>query len=393
MKTFKYKLYDNKRKFKYLNDLLIIACDIYNFSLACKQNAYKKDKTNILKNDLQKILKLEKYKHKTWINLGSQVIQQITERIDRGYNLFFLALKARTKNEKYKKISPPKFKKYSKYKSITFKQSGYKLNTNNSIRIGEKTFKFHKDREIQGNIKTLTVKKNKLGEFFIYITTDYVEPVKNIPQSGNKIGFDFGLSTFLTANTSKEDDIISPLFFKENIKIIRKLSRSLSKKKKGSNNWKRTILKLNRVHKKITNKRENYHWKLATYLIKKYDVIFVETLDIEVISKLFGKKIGDLGFSNFFKKLKYQAIKYNKKIVQIDKWYPSSKTCSNCLYYNSNLDKYTKDWTCPKCGMKHNRDRNAAKNIFRVGISTLAGDYIRPSFEKAIIDNRKTPIL
>ena len=394
MKTYEFKLYRNDKKFKYLDNLLYLACDIWNFALKYKQNLYNNDKNSISKYDLQKFLTKEKINHKEWGILGSQVVQEITDRIYKGYNLFFLNLKQRKSKKSSRIINPPKIKKDFKYKSITFKQAGYKLINNNTIRIGEKTFKFHDDgREILGKIKTLTVKKNRLGEYFIYITTDYVEPQKSISQSGNRIGFDFGLNVFLTANTTKDDDILSPLFFKQDIKKIKKLHRSLSRKIKGSNNRKRARLKLARAYDKISNNRKNYHWWLANYLVHKYDVIFLETLDIQGMSKKHGKKINDLGFSDFINILQYQADKYNKKIIFIDKWYPSSKTCSNCLDYNKDLDKYTKNWTCEKCHAEHDRDRNAANNIYRVGTSTLAIDYIRPSVRRALIRDCRTPRL
>ena len=142
-----------------------------------------------------------------------------------------------------------------------------------------------------------------------------------------------------------------------------------------SKNKERVRKILARLHKKITNKRKDFHWKTAKELIKKYDYIFLETLDVYQMKKVHGKMINDLGFSKFVTILKYCG---SNQISQIDKWYPSSKTCSGCGHYNKEFGRYDKWWKCPKCQIKLSRDLNAAKNIYRVGTSTLETKIIRP---------------
>lgn len=362
MKTYKFKLYRSKRN-KYLDKLLSTACDIYNFSLSYKKNLYTNDKININKNDLQKVLTQLKDTdgYQYWNDLGSQVIQDITDRIYKGYNLFFLNLK----NKGSRKVSPPKFKKKRKYKSITFKQAGYKLLPGNSIKIGKKIFKYHKSREVLGGIKTLTIKKNPLGEYFIYITTDYKETIQFSTLSGNMIGFDFGLKNFLTGSDGYV--IESPLFFNKEKNRISKLSKKVSKKKKGSNNRKRALLNLARAHEDIKNKREDFHWKLSNELVFLYDYIFLENLNLHEMKVRFGKKISDLGFGDFVKKLEYLCLKYSKNLVKINRWYPSSKRCNNCGYINEELKLKDRNWQCKECKAFHDRDINAAKNILEEG--------------------------
>jgi putative transposase len=393
MKTYKFKLYNSKR-IKYLDNLLNTACDIYNFALTYKKQLYDNSKISISKYDLQKILSSLRGTdgYENWNNLGSQVIQQITDRIYNGYNLFFRNLKSKQN----KRTKPPKFKKYFKYKSITFKQAGYKILSNNTIRIGDKLFKYHNSRNIQGEIKTLTVKRNRIGEYFIYVTTDHTDLIKLTTLSGNMIGFDFGLKQFLTG--SDGNNITAPLFFKKDKRKIAKLSRNLSSKNKKSNNRKRARIQLARAHEDIKNRRDDFHWQLATDLFNKYDIIFIEDLNLYEMSRRFGKKIADLGFADFVKILEYVAKKYNKQVIKIDRWFPSSKICSNCGNINKELQLRERMWICDKCGTTHNRDYNASINILKegcrtVGTSTVKISTINPDLSLVCRDDLRIPRL
>jgi len=378
MKTYKQKLYNSKKN-RYLDKLLNIACEIYNFALHYKKEQYILYKISVNKYDLQKLLSnmRNSEEYPLWKLVGSQVIQQITDRIYNAYDLAFTAMKAKKKSVKF-----PNFKKTFKYRSITFKQAGYKLLRGNKIIIGEKTFKFFQTREIEGKIKTLTVKRNSIGEYFIFITTDHVDINRNIFRTGKSVGFDFGLKQFLTC--SDANDIDSPLFFKQDKKKIAKLSKQVSSKKKGSNNRVKARLNLARAYEDISNRRENFHWQLANYLVNEYDIIYLETLDLNSMRSRFGSKISDLGFYNFLKILEYQFDKSNKIIKKIDKWYPSSKICCCCGYINNNLKLRDREWVCPECHVKHDRDFNASVNIYVegsriVGTSTIKVISVNPS--------------
>ena len=133
---------------------------------------------------------------------------------------------------------------------------------------------------------------------------------------------------------------------------------------------------LARKHRKIERQRNDFHWKLAHLLTDEYDEIRLETLNLQGMKALWGRKISDLGFADFVAKLKYIASKKGVKIVFIDKWYPSSKTCSACGAVNETLNLRDRTWQCSGCGATHDRDRNAAINIYRVGASTLDGEDV-----------------
>ena len=370
-RTYKYKLYKTKR-LKHLNEIIDISALIYNHCIALHKRYYKMYhkylNANKLKKHLTKLKRTKRYQF--WSNVPSQAIQDIAERIDRSYKLFF-------RNVKHKvKTSPPKFRKVKSYKSYTLKQAGYKI-VDNTIYLSGHKYKFWLSRPIEGEIKTVTVKRDSIGDFYICLSVKQDKDKANVT-SGKIVGIDFGLKTFLTLSDNTE--IESPRFFENNIKDLKKLQRKLSKKVKGSNNYKMAKRRLAKLHIKISNRRRDYFHKLANKLADKYDYIAIEDLNMKAMQKLWGRKISDYAFSEFISILSYKA-----NVVKINKFFPSSKTCSKCGHVLDTLDTKTREWTCPVCGTKHNRDLNASINICRVGISTLSIDGVKPQIAEVTI--------
>ena len=316
-------------------------------------------------NHIAKIKKRAKF---TWIaELPSQAVQDVARRIDKAYKLFFRNLKHSVKT------APPSFKPRRKYKSFTLSQAGYSFN-GNQIRIGEKHYGFHKSREMQGRIKTITVKRDDCGDFWIIVVTDYEKPMRGFT-TGKSAGFDFGMKVFLTS--SDGDDIEAPLFLKRNHDKRKSLCRSLSSKKRGSHNRSRAKTMLAKFYRTIEFRRNDFQWKLADRLVSKYDVLCFEDLNMKGISRLFGKKCGEYGFAEFLHKVEAKCAEYGKEMVKIDRFYPSSKTCHKCGWIKSDLKLQERTWQCGGCGCMHDRDRNAAMNILRVGASTHGGEDVR----------------
>ena len=315
---------------------------------------------------MKHIAKLRK-RVKYWQKVGSQAVQDIIQRIEKAYKLFF--------KQHQKGTRPPGFKKRRKYKSFTLKQASYKFISENKIKISNQVFKFSLSRKMEGKIKTLTVKRNNLGELFLLVVTDHRQ--ETIPiMTGKNAGWDFGLKTFLTGSDGAI--IKSPLFFNQLRNKLKAANRSLSRKKKGSNNWYRAKDHLNRVYEEISHKRQDWFWKVSHELTDKYDVLIFEDLNLDGLKRLWGRKVSDLSFATFLEIL--QTVTKNKeKIVHfVDRWYPSSKTCSCCGYINKELNLKDRLWNCPSC--KTNsilRDTNAAINIYREGASSLGLDTVR----------------
>ena len=361
MRTYRFKLYKSKRNRK-LHKQINTAGLIYNHCIALHKRYYKLFGKSLnlyqLQKHLTKLKKISKFAYMK--ELGSQAVQEIARRIDRAYRLFFRNLKHKIRT------APPSFKRVSKYKSFTLSQSGYKYTgKDNSIIIRKQKYRFFKSREIRGKVKQLTVKRDTLCDIYVYFICENEEN-EVLSRTGKNVGFDFGLKTFLTASEGK--DIKAPLFFRQNANAIKMANRNLSRKAKGSNNRKKAKIALARLHKKVANQRNNFHWQTANKLVGEYALICIEDLNLKAMQKRFGRKISDLGFADFVSKLKYKAHRAGASVVEVDRFFPSSQLCSDCGYRNTETKNLTiRKWTCPKCGNIHNRDRNASINIEREG--------------------------
>ena len=372
MKTFKYKLYSNHGNHEFHRQIEAYA-EIYNHCIALHKRYYrlfgKSLSANRLKVHITKLKRTKRFAH--WNLLASQAIQDVVERIERGYRLIF-------RNRKHNiKTGPPSFKARRKYKSFTLKQAGWQLLEGGRMRIGKCTYRYFNHRKVYGHPKACTIKRDSIGDIYIFIVTDAKDKNLNATTTGKTAGFDFGLKTYLTA--SDGNVIESPQFFKLRINPIKSASKQLSGCKKGSSNRHRARLNLARKHPKIANQRRDFHWKLAHHLTDQYDQLFFERLNLMGMKSLWGRKVSDLGFAEFLQKLEYIAEKKGKDLLLIDPCFPSSKTCSECSVVIQSLELGDRQWHCPSCHMRHNRDRNPAINIVRVGTSTLSGEVVSPA--------------
>lgn len=200
------------------------------------------------------------------------------------------------------------------------------------------------------------------------VVVDSVEEPETKVETSRIAGFDFGLKTFLACSDGTK--IESPQFLKQSLNAIKKANRQHSKKRKGSANRERARLNLVRKHEDVVNRRSDWFWKLARELTDKFDVLCFETLNLKGMQRLWGRKISDLAFGDFLQILEWVAKKKGKEVVFIDRWYPSSKTCSHCGHVLKELDLSVRQWRCPSCLHVNDRDENAAKNICAVGAST-----------------------
>ena len=363
MKTYRFKLYKSERNEK-LNKQINAAGLIYNHCIALHKRYYKIFGKYLNKNQLQKhLVKLKKIPKFSYIKeIGSQAVQDITDRIDKAFQLFFSNLKRKVR------CSPPNFKKVVRYKSFTLKQkSGWKLDENTyTLKVNGQNYRYFRSRRISGKVKTVTIKRDSLGEIYVCIVTDAKDFVVET-RTGKSVGFDFGLKKFLTA--SDEKDIISPLFFAQNSAAIKNACKNLSHKQKSSNNRRKAVLNLARLYRKTFSQRNDFHFKLARQLCLEYETICIEDLNVKGMQKLYGRKIGDLAFSEFVNILKYTASKFSVNVIEVGRYFASSQICHYCGYKNPEVkDLNVREWVCPKCGTKHDRDRNAAINILIYGL-------------------------
>ncbi len=375
-KSFQFKLFNNQKKYKRLNEELYVFCTIYNHSLALIKRHYKLFGKNPSKYNLQKHLKrlMDRGLKPKWRSLGySQAIQDVTDRIYKSYQAFFAWCKKHSGGKK----SPPKFKAFRKYRSFTLKQSSWNLDQERGVvTIGKNRYRYNNSRNIEGEVKTVTIKRDNVGHWYVILSCDLGEaykPEKVVPMTGKSAGFDFGLSCFLTS--SENERIKSPEFLKRSLEQLKSKNKQLSTKIKGSKNRSKARKALARLHKRICNQRQDFHFKLANDLIHKYDRLFFEDLNLDAMKRLWGRKVSDLGLYQLLQRIEFKTEEHGKIIRKVDRFYPSSKTCGKCGRIKEALALKDRYFEC-ECGHYLDRDLNAAINILAVGASTAGLDGV-----------------
>ena len=270
----------------------------------------------------------------------------------------------------------PKFKRKGRYRSAKF-QSGYKLEegrvrisfwqwnpkTQKFNKFDKRWFSFHPHRDWKGNVRYLQILRDSVGTYWLYVVTDDTSK-EVLPATGESVGADFGMKdAFLTLSNGEK--IQSPQFLKQSLKELRKLNKALSRKVKGSSNWWRAVHQLVRLYRKVTDQRKDWQWKLASDLCGRFDLIATETLNLDGMKRLWGRKVSDLAFGQFVEILAFKCFKHNREFHQVGQWTATTKPCSDCGHHNKHLTLSDRQWTCPDCGSHHDRDVNAAINILR----------------------------
>ncbi|MGY4687793.1 RNA-guided endonuclease TnpB family protein [Petrotoga sp. DB-2] len=370
LKTYKFRLYPTNEQIHKLNEHFGHTRFVYNLFLEFSSNAYKNIKTltnyYIWAKVLTVLKKTEKYQ---WLNdVNSQSLQQSIKDLETGFKRFFK-----------KQAKHPKFKKKSSRQSFRVPQHIQLYENENNDKYGilfvpkfKEGIKVRVHRKIDPNakIKNCTFIKTPTGKYFVSITFAVEESIidRDIDYN-NSIGIDIGLKDF--AVLSDGTKYRSPkALMKYEKKLIRK-QRSLSRKKKVSANRNIARLEVARIHEKIKNTREDFLHKLTKEISENQaDVFVVETLNIRGMLKNhhLAKSISDSGWYQFKTFLKYKAERLGKKVIEIGMFEPSSKVCSVCGYKNEGLKLSDREWVCPECGTKHDRDVNAAVNIRQFGL-------------------------
>ena len=360
------RIYPNKGQQNFINKMIGAVRVVYNTLLFKKQEYYKKyNKTlKIDYNDL--------YIDFPWLKgLDTNCLQNSSRNLNTAYNNWFNSLqhkcklkynfpkyKKKTKSGSYKNVCP------CKVVSLMFKSGKIKL-----PKIGYVKYAYDIDILNIKKIRNVTIKKTKTNKYFVSLCCDYEIP--NYEHTGNAIGLDLGIKDLIITSDGKRID--NKKFLKQTEKKIKHLQRLYSKKKKGSKNQEKARLKLAIAHEKLSNKRKDYLHKLTTSLVKENSIICIEDLNVKSMMKNhnLAKSIADCSFSTIRSMLEYKCNWYSRKLVIIDRWNPSSKTCNNCGYIKEDLSLKDREWDCPNCHLHHDRDINAAKNILNEGMRIL----------------------
>ena len=385
--TYKFKLEPTNEQTTLLNKHFGSVRWSYNYFLNQRKQDYLNNKKSITYNQQSKFLTELKTNDETeWLKeVNSQSLQYSLKCLDQAYQNFF-----------NKRTQFPKFKSKRNKNSFTCPQ--FVKNDDNLLFIPkfQDGIEMIMERKIKGTIKKATITKTPTGKYFVSILTEM--EYTPVGKTGLSVGIDLGIKDFLVLSNGTK--IKNHRFLKHYERSLKLNQQSLSRKTSKSVRYEKQRIKVARIYEKITNSRMDLIHKTTNSLIKQFDTIYLEDLNIKGMMKnhKLSKAISDVCWSKFIDTLEYKSGWNDKSVVHIDRFFPSSKTCSKCGWINNNLTLKDREWTCPKCGEKHDRDFNAATNIlnegYRINISVGTTDYergdqIRPEKSGAICETLK----
>ena len=358
-KGIKFRAYPNKEQQNLINQTLGCCRLIYNKGLAMRNVAYENgskvgySQTSAMLTELKKTSDFAFLKE-----VDSIALQQSLRDLDRGFVNFF-----------QKRASHPTFK--SKHNNH---QSYRTVNQGDNIRIVDKYIKLPKLGYVKmkqsmevGKINNATIERTPSGKYFVVLNVDFEPELQD--NKGGSIGIDVGIKDFYS--DSNGNVVPNPKYLEKSMRKLIREQRKLSRKQKGSNNRNKQRIKVALVHEKITNQRNDFLQKQSTMLVRENQTICIEDLNVKgmIRNHKLAKSIASVSWSRFFTMLEYKATWYGNDLIKVPTMYPSSQTCSCCGHRNPLVKNLAiRNWECPECHAKHNRDINASINILNKGI-------------------------
>ena len=372
LRAIKIRLYPNKEQEQAFNKLLGCYRFVYNQMLALKQKEYNENKKSLSLTDLSKyfhgtLLKDEQY---DWLKeQNTKVMKQSIRQMITAYDRFFKHHNGFPKFKSKKDKQSALFPIDAISKKNAFETRKITLTKPlKDIRFRCSDLYFNRLRQYRDGIRSATLSKTKSGNFFLSILIELPnEEVVKFKLTNEHVGIDLGVKDFVI--TSDGEVFENKHFYKSQEQKIAKLQHQLSKKQKGSNNRNKVRIKLAKAFEKLNNQKENYIHSVVNELLTYYDIIFMEDLNVKGMLKnhKLAKAIQEVGFYRFKSILVDKAFNNGKQVIFVDRFYPSSRTCSVCGYKKHNLKLSDREWICPQCGEHHDRDINAAMNILLEG--------------------------
>lgn len=366
--SYKFRIYPNKTQESLIQRTFGCCRFVYNHFLDERMTTYKE--TGKAPTRFQQDKRLTSLKQELpWLReVDSTALQASLKRLDDAYQNFFRRVK------EGKKPGYPKFKsKRNRHQSYKSKCVGTNIKVLDGAvqlpKLGK--VKCRVSKCVKGRILSATIRQTPSGKYYVSLCCTDVE-LDHLPTTGAVIGLDMGLNAF--AITSEGIEYPNPKYLRKSEKKLAKLQRRLSRKTKGSQNWEKARIKVARCHEHIANQRQDMLHKLSNKIVRENDVICIEDLSPKnmVHNHKLAKSISDASWGEFHRQLAYKSGWYGKRLIAVDRFFPSSQICSECGgQWPGTKDTKVREWTCPQCGAFHNRDHNAAINILNEGLHLM----------------------
>jgi putative transposase len=368
VRGFQYRFYPSPEQKVSLARTFGCARFVFNWALNLRSTAWRERQERInYRQTSAALTELKRQPEAAWLNEVSCVpVQQSLRHLQIAFVNFW-----------QNRAAYPNFKKRDDKQSAEFTRSGFQWQDGEVTLAKIGKLKIRWSRRFSADPTMVHVSRTPAGRYYVSFRVD--EPIGVIPDASSQIGIDLGLTAFAVFSDGSKHEAPRPL--RRKMAQLKRAQKALSRKKKGSANRRKARLRVAKVHQKISDIRRDDLHKLTSRLVRENQTIAIEDLNVRgmMANHCLAGAIGDSGWSEFARQLEYKCSWHGRTLVRIDRWCPSSKTCSACGAVVDSLPLDVRFWSCPACGIGHDRDVNAARNILAAGLAVIAcGDSVRP---------------